>query len=850
MSACALEPEDDSAVASSEEYSERAQAELGPELAERLEEHGLDPEAWSPPYRAPEPELAAPREDIDQATRERLETTWAGHTPLFVRARAKDAEHERVDSQAESPLLADATIDPMRMPLAALVEQTGLDLAFDLRVSKTSEAGDITVRESLMYRGRSPVVDSPKEPRRPSGQERVLAAKTELEQTHAPVRVDDDRLLVYATFTPQVRADAPMRVAWLAEQEDRGSAMKAAERERQVEIRERLARTRPRLEALGHCEFLYGTKANHAGYLACSPEGLRLLARDADFVEDIDIIEVGQPTDMRGDDLRADTGAQLARFTDDAAFQGDTATPGSGRSVVEVALLDGEGFYRAWNHPAFDDWANGPTRIDRVRACFGSGVCVNDTVSGTDGNKHGAISMVGAFSHLKQGQDPTVVSAQAREERSHGAYEAELELYRWFAGGGEPGLIEATDPNVDNGVDIAEISWSGGSCANVDGAAAWRDAWDFAYSHGTFGVISAGNAVNRTNDNCSANGWATRVDLLVVGGMGDNTAATPIAGWNYDTEAIMGQQFTNLAANPNCGGNGATCWNSSIGGANLRFSSVQVNPGRGVVDVVTPSGRALGAQMNGPLNALTQTYTTQCCGTSQAAPHAASAAVSLKDWANTNSFGVFSDPGFMHVNMLLMGDGSGAGFGLNQNPGAPTGLSLSGMNRLWGAGRLKMRLFNNAGLDGPGAWGTGALYVHHGDVTDIPIGGAPISSDVDAWTGAIAWDEPFLNANNGSNFAADIIFRVVTTNPVGGQCINPGGGSATTVRSDTSYDPQKRIHIRPGEISQLHGRCAWMRFQGLSVPNGADGQPRRLVYRADYWEDLDRESWENLDDIE
>jgi hypothetical protein len=575
--------------------------------------------------------------------------------------------------------------------------------------------------------------------------------------------------------------------------------------------------------------------------LYCTSDGLLRLAEAADFIADIDIIDNGEAASLRGDDLRADTGAQM-RLHLTNTYDGQHGTTVN-RPNVNVALLDGEGFYRAWEHPAFLDCVGCATRITAHEYCDDSPYgCWNDTPSGWAGC-HGAVAMVGAFSHLLQGQDPAVPGVADREDRTFGAYEADIEVYRWLPGGGEVALTHAADPpGTDDGVDIVAMSWGGGECNDVDAATAWRDAWDYAYSHGVFGIVCAMNAVNRFDDDCTANGWATRPDLLVVGAVGDNVGApingkpaTPIGNWVYDTQPAMGWHWTDMSGADNCpsGAPGSTtCWSTAYGGANLRFTSGLREHARQVIDLISPSGREMGAQINGAGSPI---YSTQCCGTSMAAPHAAAAAASLRDWANANGWTWF-DGGFMHVNMLLMGDGT---YGGHDGPWGPR---LTGLDRLWGAGRLKERLFTDAGMDAPWAWGTGSFYIYEGDVIDVPIGGGPIDADVDSWTGALSWDEPYLHADDTSHFAAWIKMRVVTTNPVGGSCVNPGGGSGvTTVYSDVSRDVAKLIRIRPATISQLWNKCAWIRFEGTEVPVDPYGYQRRWVYRADYWEDLDRE---------
>lgn len=788
----------------------------------------------------------------DPGSREVVDSAWSGFTPLYVRRLVADGYSEQIAADARGQALDQVTIDPMAIPSPALAEQTGLDIQFDLRVVKSAEHEETVTSAMLLHRGATPDPVDPSQgesARRavPARDDLVRAAERELAAVDQPVKVDDSRILVYASLAPAVPFDTASRVDWLGDKASKLDAMREGEKLRQAEISEKLTISQGKLESLGLCKFVGGTPAAHAAYLACTPDELVKLAGSADFIREIDVIGQGAATGMRGDDLRAADGAQTGHVLAEG-LDGEYGASGSGRYDVEVALLDGEGFYRISQHPAFDDWLNGPSRVRSMMTCSTTS-CWTDTTNGSPRN-HGAVAMAPAFSHVLQGQDSTVTTAAAREDRSFGAFEAAIEAYRWQPGGGEPALIRAANPTVDSGVDIAQISWGNSDCDNVSAYTAWRDAWDYAYSQGVFGIIAAANAVWRTNDDCSANGWASRPDMLVVGAFGDNVgstvngkAATPLWSWNYDTQPLMGWHWTDLSGSTNCSGTGSTCWSSAYGGAKLRFGSGTVRKARGVVDVVAPAGRQLGPEMS---SFSTSTYRDQCCGTSDAAPHAAAAAVTLKDWANDNGYTAFQDPGIMHVTMLLFGDGTTGG----HDPGAFPSYSTSGLSWLWGAGRLKMRAFTENGLDGPWAWGVGGFYLYDGDVVDVPIGGGPFNSDVDAWTGALSWDEPWLNSNDTSKAAADIVFQVVTTNPVGGSCVNPNGGAATTVSSDWSYDVQKRIRLRPGVVEGLHGKCAWMRFSALDVPTGPDGYNRRYVYRADYWEDLDRESYENLGDIE
>lgn len=816
--------------------------------AERLAFHGKTELHPTPRLRGsvPSAQLDAGLDDTDV---ERLQANNGRRRTLFARVRGDDGKSTWVDGEVRSDLLDDATIDPMDMNFAAIAAQADVDLQVDIRVVKDRETGDRVITEQLLYNDENPApIAAPAWNETATADQLTRMVDAELDGVDEPVMLDDGRRLVYAAFSPKLPWDTQERVAWFEAQTSREDAILEAEAERKREVTQLLDRSLSQLDDLGQCTLVEPSAVQNAAWIACDEDELRALARRGDhFLQALDVIGLGQEAGMDGDEMRSATGSQ----TEIALDQGHDGRRGTGgRSAIEVALLDGGGFHRGAQHPGFDDWNGGPSRVSSIMTCSPTS-CWNDSINGSSGN-HGSRAMLGAFSHLLQGQDSTVTSTAAREDRSHGAYEAEVEAYRWLAGGGEPGLIRAADPSVDDGVDMAVISWGNNDCGNELAYTAWRDAWDYAYSQGVFGVISAHNFINRTNDNCTTNGWASRPDMLVVGAFGDNVGsttngkpATPIGSWDYDDQPIMGWHWSDLGDALNCSGTGATCWHSSYGGGELRFSSSTVRRARSVVDIVAPAGRELAPRMNGT----SAIYDTQCCGTSQAAPNAAAAAVTFKDWAVADGHTAFNDPGFMHVAMLLMGDGTGSGD--NPDPGAAPTWSTAGMNWIWGSGRLKMRLWDDVGLDGPWAWGVGGFYIYDGDTVDVVIGGNPMSSDVDAWTGVLTWNEPWIDADNTSRHAADIVFRVVTTDPVGGQCVNPQGSSnVTTVYSDLSYDPTKRIRLRPGVIEQLDGKCAWMRFQAYNIPADENGYNRRFVYRGDMWEDLDRESAENLADIE
>jgi hypothetical protein len=105
----------------------------------------------------------------------------------------------------------------------------------------------------------------------------------------------------------------------------------------------------------------------------------------------------------------------------------------------------------------------------------------------------------------------------------------------------------------------------------------------------------------------------------------------------------------------------------------------------------------------------------------------AAAAVDYVDHYTAN-FGPLNNPGRVFVNMLLMGDRTGQ-----------TSKHTFLFDNLYGAGRLKARRFDAAGMDAPARWATGNVCVHRDEVISIPVnGGNPLASAVDTFE-VVAW---------------------------------------------------------------------------------------------------------------
>lgn len=219
------------------------------------------------------------------------------------------------------------------------------------------------------------------------------------------------------------------------------------------------------------------------------------------------------------------------------------------------------------------------------------------------------------------------------------------------------------------------------------------------------------------------------------------------------------------------------------------------------------------------------------CGTSAATPSVAGAAITLIDNYKTNFSNFIDDPGGLFTWMLMMGDRSSSGQADN------TGLD----GKLWGrfdhrfgAGKLRMRMLNSAGMDAPYYIYNGWTCVDDGEIYIVPMNeGQTLSADVDSAKAVIWWYDRRMQ--NASSQAIDNIdLRLSTT-------------TGMTLQSSTDpYDNKERVYYR-----DVGGHAIQLEIIGQSVTadNAGCGSNSMKVYFAILVEDDDRDdadgpSWE------
>jgi len=766
----------------------------------------------------------------------------AGESPRFVRHIFRRAQKQQssgrwVLESEEMDGWLEGEYSPMGIPMAALSNQLDRRLVFGVQVSKSAEDTAPVREEFIDDWGNRPLASgtSPQIVFRGRSLRDALATRDEF------ARTDEGEYIAYLTFHGDIALEPAGEIDWTAaDSRTPKERLLATNTLRRDDVDAFLGPLLAEVEAQSGCRLLSSTSPSSAAYFACDDASVIKLD-ELDYLRSAMLVTVPEvQAGMAGDSFRSATGSQSQLFLSNG-YSGESSASGP----IKVALIDPQGFYHAWLHPAFDDTLNGPSRIVAREKC-NTATCWHSFGDLGFFGDHGTSSMLGAFAHLLQGQDLNLTTQTQREERTYGSYEAQLILIQH-----DGSAALAIRRAVDLGADIIVLSEVAGRCGEPSSVQDVSDAWDYAYSMGAYGIISAGNHTAKYNDDCHFNGYATRPDILVVGGFGDQMVnwyfglpPSPVQSWEYDSESLMGWHFTDLSGLDNCPTttwqDPDECWSTALGGAYLRYANGAVLRSRNTIDMVGPSRREWTPKID--VNNVVS-YTETGSGTSVSAPGAASDVVSLLDWARANNLSEFSDPAVLNVVTMLWGDGTQGSYTSFTNTG-----NVSRLDRLWGAGRLKARQFDDAGLDGPWGWGTIWSYVWQGNVWDIPVGTGPISSDVDYLRASMFWQESNLDAADATRAAANIIMSLVTTNPQSGVCTNPYGGNATTVLSDSSYDVQKQLLMR--DVSAVRGKCAWIRIRAYSVPIGPDNIARRKLHVAYMYEDRDREPYENLAGID
>jgi hypothetical protein len=228
---------------------------------------------------------------------------------------------------------------------------------------------------------------------------------------------------------------------------------------------------------------------------------------------------------------------------------------------------------------------------------------------------------------------------------------------------------------------------------------------------------------------------------------------------------------------------------------------------------------------------------TFCC-TSAAAPMLAGTTALLRDHHHAMDLTSLDDPALLYATLLMMGDGTQRS---SSNPSEiATTPRRSGFDPIWGAGRLRLRMLDAWGMDGPWnvKWGsfcivqgTKLLFAVSQDAVTGTIN--PISADVDIMK-VVSWHyDPNHDSGGGLSDIDLAVFR--------------GTGSlATVVGSDLSADHKKRVVLTDAALGTT-AQPFFLEFTANTVRPGTFGgcpANQARVYFALMYEDSDREAGE------
>ncbi len=458
-------------------------------------------------------------------------------------------------------------------------------------------------------------------------------------------------------------------------------------------------------EVVGLCQNLYCLKA-------------RMRAGDIDSLANVNNVHMlnlnvaTKDTDVCGREVVE--GHQIYQFVDNNWDGERSATTNSDDLMIgqlESTAPEDE-------HVGFNDNSSSSSRIFLRYSC-GSSTCTYVSNWANSEGRHATLVAGLLIGDLMDGQDSNYMLASERQARSGYAREARLIS---LTGAGSVELTTAFDKFALLGAlyDMPVINVSTGSSGNdpiCSGGTTLARSANNLFETGTLVIQSAGNDGNLISSDCTITSPASAMGVFTVGNyrfMLDNPCEAVSSGllrtistYSYGDEDAKG---------------------TSRGGASLLEGQY-----RTIVDLA-----AYGARYN--MMSWDETYygtsgEDNCgWGTSISAPTVAATAVDFIDWYRDTLSSYINSPGVLFSNLLIMGDR------LDQNRNKMT----KKFDNLLGAGRLKARRWDAAGLDSPRGWRTTSFCVDDNEVIDIEINEGNVLGSVVMRYEAIGLDSGYV----------------------------------------------------------------------------------------------------------
>lgn len=407
------------------------------------------------------------------------------------------------------------------------------------------------------------------------------------------------------------------------------------------------------------------------------------------------------------------------------------------------------------------------------------------------GRQHATATASVIIGDLTDGQDPGISSPWEQRRRSGVARKATL---MGLSTSSRSRLVsQFTDPGREiRAVNFSFSTDTDPTCLGVD---SWSDTVNELYESGILVVKSAGNDRHDDSSDCTVGSPGAAIGSFTVAAYdvvesGAGTVIRESSSRGGTTSEGRGRTVTAMTSN-----------------TSFQF------PYTGRSDCPYDYGASF---MAGGCTATPVAYGN----TSGAAPVVTGAWGVFDSWYQS----VFGDPGVgtRHALLLLQGDRRSESLFLDV-----------GYDGLWGAGRLRMRSFDGAGLDGPARWTSATHCVADGQTRVIPVTSSPVSSDVDVIK-VVAFtydsrhgDNPFLPSDQVTLKLGHL----------------QADGSYEVVAEDASSDNKKRLFVRdpaPGHYAVI--------IEGADVTSDLEGcgTDSQRVFWSYLHEDSDRETWEDL----
>ncbi|MFN2135113.1 MAG: S8/S53 family peptidase [Candidatus Promineifilaceae bacterium] len=486
-------------------------------------------------------------------------------------------------------------------------------------------------------------------------------------------------------------------------------------------------------------------------------------------------------------------GLQIKQFIDQT-YDGNGASDQSEADNIVIAVVESGSGYDD-DHAGFRE--SGPASSFRYAtgggstgkwACTNMGCQAVNSFASPGSHATGAAGL--ALGDLEQGQIPGVPAA-VRPTVSGYAREAVAHLYA-FSGGAVQTLDHIGGLTAAQGVpDIVTNSWGYIESPDCYGGSDTARAANRLYEDG-IAVLAAAHNLGGSPSDCNVTAPGSAIGVFTVG--------AHLWGYEGDPNTVRTAPiYDNMDGNSSSWGGHATA------GQN-----------RSIVDITANGTRANKFNTSGSYS-----QTGVICCTSAATPQVAGAAADFMDFYEQEYSNFIDNPGSLYANLLLMGDRQGVNGKIN-----------SRLDHRWGAGRLRMRMFNSAGMDPPWYYFNGYSCISDGEIWDFPIGdGGHLSQDIDVIKAAAYWYDTRHDGSlgSGAGSVADVDLHIV----------NVPTGQPVVTDSD-SYDNKARVFYQDAGGLQLS-----LRLLGYDVSGHDDpvcGSDAILVYFAYFVEDSDREA--------